>query len=237
MVEYLKINDWEKWQSYRKDRGQPPWIKIHRRVMRNPKWVSLTDAERGQLVAMWLLAADHDGVILASPEMIQKLCYMSKPPDLNKFTDLGFIENGWRQHDVNLASDGRQHDSPKAETETEADKRRIEDIVHFKAFWDAYPKKKDKGHALTAWQKIKDPKTTLELILSALEWQKISHDWTKEGGQFIPLPSTYLNGRRWEDEQDTNWIKNDDMIRKFGEKGARTVETMKKWLEETDNEK
>jgi hypothetical protein len=120
MVEYLKINDWEKWQSYRKDRGQPPWIKIHRRVMRNPKWVSLTDAERGQLVAMWLLAADHDGVILASPDMIQKLCYMSKPPDLNKFTDLGFIENGWRQHDVNLASDGRQHDAPdKIRVETD----------------------------------------------------------------------------------------------------------------------
>ena len=58
--------NWDKWQTYRKDRGQPPWIKIHRRLMRNPEWVSLTDAERGQLVSMWLLAADHDGVKLAS---------------------------------------------------------------------------------------------------------------------------------------------------------------------------
>jgi hypothetical protein len=28
----------------------------------------------------------------------------------------------------------------------------------------------------------------------------VSADWTKNNGQYIPLPATYLNGRRWEDE-------------------------------------
>jgi len=93
-MDNLKIANWAKWQSYRSDRGQPPWIKIHRRLMRKIEWVGLSDAERGQLVAMWLLAADHDGVIPTSPDMIQKLCFMSEPPNINKFTDLGFIENG-----------------------------------------------------------------------------------------------------------------------------------------------
>lgn len=116
-MEYLKIRNWEKWQTYRKDRGQPPWIKIHRCLMRDPEWVSLTDAERGQLVAMWLLAADKGGVIPASQEMIQKLCFLETLPDINKFTDLGFIENGWRQGGVKVASSGSQHDQPKAETE------------------------------------------------------------------------------------------------------------------------
>jgi rubrerythrin len=131
-MEYLKIRNWAKWQSYRADRGQPPWIKIHRRVMRNPEWVSLTDAERGQLVAIWLLAADHDGVIPASPEVIQKLCYLTKPPDLNKFTDLGFIENGWRHVGVTLASNGSQRDSPEAKAETE--KNRIEESRNMPAY-------------------------------------------------------------------------------------------------------
>ncbi|MCE1033159.1 Pyocin large subunit-like protein, partial [Pseudomonas asiatica] len=27
-----------------------------------------------------------------------------------------------------------------------------------------------------------------------------SHDWTKDGGQFIPHAATWLNGKRWEDE-------------------------------------
>ena len=92
-MKYLKIVNWDKWQTYRKDRGQPPWIKIHRRLLRNPEWVSLTDAERGQLVVIWLLAADHDGVIPASPEIIQKLCFMSEQPNLNKFIGLGFIKD------------------------------------------------------------------------------------------------------------------------------------------------
>jgi len=120
-MEYLKIRNWDKWQTYRADRGQPPWIKIHRRVMRNPEWVSLSDAERGQLVAIWLLAADHDGVIPASPEVIQRLCFLDTIPNLNKFTDLDFIEDGWRQDDVKMASTGCQCDTPEAKAEAEAE--------------------------------------------------------------------------------------------------------------------
>ena len=61
--------------------------------MRNPEWVSLTDAERGQLVSLWLLAADNDGHIPGCPDLIQKLCYLDGPPDLDKFAVLGFIEH------------------------------------------------------------------------------------------------------------------------------------------------
>ena len=114
----LMVRNWDRWQSYRKDRGQPPWIKIHRCVMRNPEWVSLTDAERGQLVAIWLLAADHDGAIPASPEVVAKLCFMDSVPNLNKFIELEFL-----CHDgVNLASTWRQCDLPETETETEKEK-------------------------------------------------------------------------------------------------------------------
>ena len=90
-MEYLSIRNWDKWQTYRSDRGQPPWIKIHRCVMRNPEWVSLTDSERGQLVAIWLLAADQNGVIPAPPELIKKLCFMESIPDIDKLIE-DFIE-------------------------------------------------------------------------------------------------------------------------------------------------
>jgi hypothetical protein len=112
----LRISKWEKWQSYRRDRGQPPWIKVHRCVMRNPEWVSLTDAQRGQLVAIWLLAADKDGVIPASPQLIKKLCHMDSEPDLQLFTELGFIE-GCRQDDVKPTPERRHRDQAEAEAE------------------------------------------------------------------------------------------------------------------------
>ena len=112
----LKIRKWEIWQSYRADRGQPPWIKVHRQVMRNPDWVSLTDAQRGQVVAIWLLAADQNGVIPASPALIKKLCYLDAEPDLKLLMDKGFIE-----YDDTLASSWRQLDQPETEAETETE--------------------------------------------------------------------------------------------------------------------
>lgn len=112
----LRIRNWDRWQSYRKDRGQPPWIKIHREVMRNPEWVELSDAELGQLVAMWLLAADHNGVIPASPGTIQKLCYLDNEPNIQVFVDKGFIEP-----DANVTPSRRQDDAPETEGEAETE--------------------------------------------------------------------------------------------------------------------
>jgi hypothetical protein len=73
----------------------------------------------------------------------------------------------------------------------------------FLEFWKHYPKKKAKGAAWKAWKKIKRPVETLVKIQTALLWQKKSKDWTKEGGQFIPYPATYLNAKGWEDEPET----------------------------------
>lgn len=99
----LKIRNWETWQTYRVDRGQPPWIKVHRRVMRNQEWVSLTDAEKGRLVMLWLLAAENGGFIPDCQEFIKKICYMDEEPDLDKYIKLGFIEE--RRHgDVKMTS-------------------------------------------------------------------------------------------------------------------------------------
>jgi hypothetical protein len=67
----------------------------------------------------------------------------------------------------------------------------------FLAFWQAYPRKTAKGAAAKAWDKARPP---LPDVLKALDWQCTSEQWTKDGGQFIPLPATYLNQRRWEDE-------------------------------------
>lgn len=112
----LYIHDWRQWQSYRSDRGQPPWIKVHRSLMRDHKWVALSDEQKGHLISMWILAADNDGWIPDNANLVQKLCYLESQPDLEYFIDQGLIDRG-----VNLASTWRQHDAPEAETETETE--------------------------------------------------------------------------------------------------------------------
>lgn len=74
-------------------------------------------------------------------------------------------------------------------------------INGFEEFWKAYPKKRDKQKSMAAWIK-KQP--DLPKVLKALKEQVNSEQWTKDAGQFIPLPSTWINGARWEDEIETS---------------------------------
>ncbi len=68
----------------------------------------------------------------------------------------------------------------------------------FEAFWREYPRKIGKGSAYKAWGKLKPP---LEICLSTLKWQKKTDQWLRDNGQYIPHPATWLNQRRWEDEE------------------------------------
>lgn len=117
----MRVHDWDQWQSYRKDRGQPPWIKVHRCLMRDVKWVSLGSHERGDLVSLWLLAADNNGVIPDDPKLLQRLCYLDHPPNINKFLELGLLESDGQPRDANVTPPRRQCDVPEVEAEVEAE--------------------------------------------------------------------------------------------------------------------
>jgi uncharacterized protein YdaU (DUF1376 family) len=68
----------------------------------------------------------------------------------------------------------------------------------FDDFWLLYPRKEAKQDALKAWRKIKPDE--LPAILAGLEVAIQTEQWRKDGGNWIPLPPSWLNGRRWEDE-------------------------------------
>jgi len=77
----------------------------------------------------------------------------------------------------------------------------------FIEFWTKYPKKTGKGAAFSSWKKLS--KTEKDKISDALDWQILSDQWTKDNGQFIPNPQTYLNQKRWDDEpQKARKMKN-----------------------------
>ena len=84
--------------------------------------------------------------------------------------------------------------NPNPESEINARVSREDD---FDQFWDAYPRKEGKQKARQAFAKVTAP---LDVLLEAIEKQKKSDQWSKDGGQFIPHPSTWLNGKRWEDQ-------------------------------------
>jgi hypothetical protein len=67
--------------------------------------------------------------------------------------------------------------------------------ISFNDFWILYPKKADKKKAEIIWKKLSYEMQ--QKILIDVPLRKDGKQW-KEG--FIPNPTTYLNGERWNDE-------------------------------------
>lgn len=73
----------------------------------------------------------------------------------------------------------------------------------FDQFWLAYPRKVAKESAAKAWKKLSPDQPLFDEIMAGLVLAKASSGWTKDSGQFIPHPATWLNGRRWTDRHET----------------------------------
>lgn len=96
----------------------------------------------------------------------------------------------------------------KANTETKAQK--VKPVVQrahatvepstFTDFWKTYPNRKGRAVALKAWAKLSPAAELVSQMVAALGWQSKQPQWKKNGGQFVPMLSTWLNQRRWEDE-------------------------------------
>ncbi len=69
----------------------------------------------------------------------------------------------------------------------------------FNLFYRAYPKHEGRAPALKVWKKIIRDEGLFEKIMAAVENQKRSK-WQGTEKKYIPLPATWLNQRRWEDE-------------------------------------
>jgi len=69
----------------------------------------------------------------------------------------------------------------------------------FDTFWKAYPKKTNKECAKRVFAKLRVDQPLLDKILHSLSIQ-VRTIWKDKDAQYIPHPSTWLNGKRWEDE-------------------------------------
>ena len=194
--------NWRDFQHY-KDRN-PPWIRLHKGLLDNYEFQCLPVASRALAPMLWLLASDAiDGVIdadykklafrlrMTEAELIDAL----KPLIDNKFFDC-------LEPDSAVLAE-RLHDAvPETEAETEQKETcspSASDLV-FDEFWKTYPRKVGKDAARKAFDKRKPDKRLLERMVQAIKAQAQSEAWRKDGGQFIPHPSTWLNEGRWLDE-------------------------------------
>lgn len=76
-------------------------------------------------------------------------------------------------------------------------KDRLEKIP-FADFWKIYPNKVEKKKAEAKWDAL--PIETQQLILADIPKRCLGEKWSKENGRFVEMPTTYINGERWNDQ-------------------------------------
>lgn len=78
----------------------------------------------------------------------------------------------------------------------------MEELGGFEDFWKAYPRKVGKGDAKRAWRKIRPDAELTKTMIETLQKMARCEQWSRDGGQFIPHPATWLNREGWEDEPE-----------------------------------
>lgn len=112
----------------------------------------------------------------------------------NESVTNGGIKGGDLDLDLDLDKDLEEEQEVKTKTSRDAS---VCD-ARFDLFWKNYPRKEKKQDAIKSWKKIKPNETLFNEILSAIDQQKTWASWLSG---YIPHATTWLNGKRWEDEQ------------------------------------
>lgn len=105
---------------------------------------------------------------------------------------------------VRLGKDSLDNNNIYGQNSEEHSENKIEILedwqLKFKKFYKKYPKKVKKQTVEKWFEKNKPSNELFSSMLHSLEQFRASKDWQKDGGQYIPYPSTWLNQKRWEDE-------------------------------------
>ena len=79
--------------------------------------------------------------------------------------------------------------------------------IWFSEFWKVYPKHKAKAAAEKAFRKVCTSADEFRRIMAGLN-NAISRDWQNIDPRYIPYPATWINGKRWEDEETSQKTRN-----------------------------
>lgn len=91
--------------------------------------------------------------------------------------------------------ENKQENKNITKTKTNMCNSTLHDTPSFDKFWNLYPNKKDKKKAKEKFSRLSDDKK--QLAIDGISRLMKSEQWMK---WYIPLPTTYLNGERREDE-------------------------------------
>lgn len=179
----------------RKSGERRRWARLHLELLTSSDWTLATTDTKVLMITLILLATQYQNRVPNNREYLAHVSGVNRGDFDAAFDSLyGDGINGFCQL-TNDATPEKEQTKVKRSTAKGTDTR-------FDEFWAVYPNRKDKKLARDRWAN-KDLDRIADKIIAAVKVQARSEDWTKNAGQFIPLPSTYLNRERWEDAETT----------------------------------
>ena len=192
----LHILNWDKYQA-RTDK-ELPWLKLWGRLFKAPWFQALQDDEKFVTIALLDLARQFHNNI---PEEMVFKDYLRG--------NYGLFMNPLRILKLSqvLVSNDFLSDNCPTFVEVEGDKIRQdknESDKQFETFYSKYPKKQGKADALKAFIKLSPNDALLEKMITAVEEHSKMEGWIKDFGKWVPLPASWIRGKRWEDQIKSN---------------------------------
>ena len=76
----------------------------------------------------------------------------------------------------------------------------LDDAAACEVFLSTFPRREARADGRKAWQQTRSVRPALSVLIDALAAHALAGEWSLERRKFIPLPATWLRGRRWEDD-------------------------------------
>jgi hypothetical protein len=89
-LQYFSVKNFDKYQHYKK--GNPAWIKLYFAVLWDYEFSRLTDAQKLQVLLIWLLASKSNNRLPWDAAWIQREIKSEAAVDLDALKEHGFIE-------------------------------------------------------------------------------------------------------------------------------------------------
>lgn len=94
----------------------------------------------------------------------------------------------------------RSEDPTEQEKDSGRDAKNDHFDQRFDRFWAAYPRKVAKKRAQQVFKRLRLSDADFDDLMKALAVHMQTDQWTRDGGQYIPHPSTWLGQERWKDD-------------------------------------
>lgn len=112
------------------------------------------------------------------------------------------LASGTREARVTIQNVGKGKEGKEGKelspVESVPDSERPLTDIRFDRFWEAYPRREGKKDALKAFRRINPDHELLATMLDAIRKRKLTPQW--QDPRYIPLPASWLNQERWNDE-------------------------------------